>query len=266
MGLPAQLGVWDDKLHDGGLLRLWQFFTKRRGDRRWDLFLRATAVAGVIGIPIVLLFPSSVPLVWLVLIGVPANGPLSPILPTTFDPLIMEVGKYTSALSATLAALGVYMYMEFVNWHIYAWVLDWQRLANMRANRVVRWGVGRFARAPVTTILFFAMTPVPFWVVRCLAILHDYPIMRFMVATAVGRFPRFFMYAWLGAALSIPTFIIIAVIVAGAAVAIGARLVQHRPILADTILDGGDRPAEADAPAGFPREASLAASDAVSRE
>jgi hypothetical protein len=60
-----------------------------------------------------------------------------------------------------------------------------------------------------------------------------------MVATAVGRFPRFFAYAWLGSALSIPTYVIVAVIVLGAVVAIGTRIVKGEAILGDVMIDGG---------------------------
>ncbi len=91
-------------------MRVWRFFTRRRGDRRWDLFLRATGFAALFGFPILYLFPGSAPLVWLALVGVPANGPLSPILPTAFDPLIMEIGKYAPAVQVTLVAVGIYMY------------------------------------------------------------------------------------------------------------------------------------------------------------
>jgi len=222
----------------GACLKVWHFLVKPRGDRRWDMFLRATGLAALLLIPIPLLFPSTVPLVWLAIVGIPANGPLSPILPTLFDPLIIEVGKYAPTLTVTVVATAIYMYTEFVNWHIYSWVLNRDRFESFRGNRIVRWGVDRFATAPTTTTMFFAVTPLPFWVVRGLAILHHYPLRRFMVATAIGRFPRFFAYAWLGSAFSIPTYIIVAIIILGAVVAIGARVVRGEPILADVMVDG----------------------------
>lgn len=230
-------------------MKAWYFLTKPRGDRRWDLFLRATGLAALVLIPIPLLFPSTVPLVWLAIVGIPANGPLSPILPTAFDPLIIEIGKYAPAFTVTCVATGIYMYTEFLNWHIYAWVLNWERLDGFRENRWVGWGVDRFATAPITTIIFFAVTPLPFWVARSLAILHRYPLKRFMLATAVGRFPRFFVYAWLGSALSIPTYLIIAVIVLGAVVAIGARIVRGQAILGDVVIDRALEPNNRASPA-----------------
>ena len=240
---------------------VWRFFTRRRGDRRWDLFLRATGFAALFGFPILYLFPDSAPLVWLALVGVPANGPLSPILPTAFDPLIMEIGKYAPAVRVTLVAVGIYMYTEFINWHIYAWVLSWDRMAGFRRSRIVQWGVDRFAGAPMTTVIFFAVTPLPFWVVRSLAILREYSIGRFMIATAIGRFPRFFVYAWLGAAFSVPTYIIVAVIVLGGLVAVGARIAKGEAILGDTVFDGAMKgegaipPVGGDPPLAAPEDA-----------
>ena len=105
-------------------MKAWYFLTKPRGDRRWDLFLRATGLAALVLIPIPLLFPSTAPLVWLAIVGIPANSPLSPILPTAFDPLIIEIGKYAPAFTVTCVATGIYMYTEFLNWHIYVWVLN----------------------------------------------------------------------------------------------------------------------------------------------
>jgi uncharacterized membrane protein YdjX (TVP38/TMEM64 family) len=190
-----------------------------------------------------------IPLVWLAIVGIPANSPLSPILPTAFDPLIIEIGKYAPAFTVTCVATGTYMYTEFLNWYIYVWVLHWERLDRLRENRWVGWGVDRFATAPITTIIFFAATPLPFWVARSLAILHRYPLKRFMLATAAGRFPRFFVYAWLGSALSIPTYLIIAVIVLGGMVAIGVRIARGQAILEDVVIDRALEPNNRASPA-----------------
>ena len=58
-----------------------------------------------------------------------------------------------------------------------------------------------------------------------------------MLATAAGRFPRFFVYAWLGSALSIPTYLLVATIVLGGVVAIGVRIARGQAILGDVVID-----------------------------
>jgi uncharacterized membrane protein YdjX (TVP38/TMEM64 family) len=193
------------------------------GDRRWDLILRATGAAGLAGIALILLVPQSAVLVWFAVMSLPANGPLSPVIPAAFEPLIMEAAKYEHPLSVTAVGLGAYMFTEYLNWHLYAWALSRERLAGIGANRWVRWGMDRFARAPFTTIVAFAFTPLPFWVARCLAILDRYPVGKFMLATAVGRFPRILIYAWLGAILQVPTVVLAAVLVGSLLLAIPWR-------------------------------------------
>jgi uncharacterized membrane protein YdjX (TVP38/TMEM64 family) len=204
------------------------------GSRHWDLILRATGVAGIAGIVLVLLVPASAVLVWFAVMSLPANGPLSPLVPAAFEPLIMEAAKYEHPLAVTLVGLAAYMLTEYVNWHLYAWALSRERLAGVGGNRWVRWGMQRFARAPFTTVIVFAFTPLPFWVARCVAILERYPVRSFMAATAIGRFPRILIYAWLGAVLQVPTVALAAVLAASLLFAVpwrrrGARIVRPEP-------------------------------------
>jgi uncharacterized membrane protein YdjX (TVP38/TMEM64 family) len=230
----AQAGRW---------ARLRRSLVRPRGDRRWDVFLRATALAGLLGIPILVIVPNSAPLVWLAVMSLPANSPLSPLLPTFFEPLIIEAAKWSSVWAVTLVACAGYMYMEYVNWHVYAWVLNWDWLEGFRARRSVRWGVRLFARSPFWMVVVFAFTPLPFWAGRALAILHGYPLGRFMLATAVGRVPRWLLYAWFGSRMAVPVWILAAVIVIPAAVVIGGRLLRG-----ESLVEGDARPEPVEPP------------------
>jgi membrane protein YqaA with SNARE-associated domain len=211
----------------------WQVLVRPRGDARLDVFLRAAAALALLGIPIVLLFPQAVTLVWLGVLSLPANSPLSPILPTAFEPLIMEASKYEGAVPVTLVATGAYMYMEYVNWRVYGWILRWDRLDGLRTRRTVRWGIVQFARAPFWTVVVFAFTPLPFFVVRALAILHRWSVPRFMLATLLGRMPRVFLYAWFGELAKVPTWLLVALVVGGTASAVVGRLFRGEPVLAE---------------------------------
>ncbi len=226
----------------------WSFlrvFTRRLGNRRWDLFLRATGAAGLAGILIIRLLPDSAPLVWLGVLGIPANSPLSPLFPTAFEPLIMDAADHAGVWSVTLVSTAIYMYTEYLNWHLYAWVLNWERFRSASQGRWVKLGTEWFARAPFITVVVFAFTPLPFWAARSLAILHRYPLRRFMAGTAVGRLPRFLIYAWFGSMLALPTAVLLGLIFGTALIVIAARLARHRPLLAETVLDraaGEDQP------------------------
>lgn len=203
--------------------------TRPRGDRRWDLFLRATVVAALAGIPIAVAFPQAIPLVWLAVITPPMNGPLSPVMPTTYEPMLIEASKYAAPLAVALIALVGVLYMEYVNWHAYAWAIGLQRFAAIRERPWVRRSVKAFSRWPFWTVAVFAFTPLPYWVVRCLAILEGYSLRRYYAATAVGRFPRYLLYAVFGSLVPVPTWILVLVIVIPAAVIIGIKLAQGEP-------------------------------------
>ncbi len=216
---------------------------RRRGDRRWELLLRSTGVAALAGIPIVLLVPEATPLVWLVLFGIPANGPLSPVMPTAFEPLIMEAAKYNAPLVVGAVATSVYMYMEYLNFHLYRWVILRDRLAKYRNKGWVQRAVTAFGRWPFATIVVFAVTPLPFWVARILAILKRYSVPRFMAATAIGRLPRFVLYAWLGDVLHVPTWALLSVIAGGGVAVVAKRAVRGKPVFTsmDQETETGER-------------------------
>ncbi len=204
---------------------------KPRGNREWDLMLRSTAVVAVLGIPVILAFPRSVPLVWLAVLSLPASGPLGPVMPAALEPLVMEAAKYEQAIWVTLVALITYVYMEFLNWHIYRWVLDRQFLSRFRDDRRVRTAVRYFARYPFMTTVIAAATPFPCWVIRVLAILHQFPLRPYLIAIAIGRFPRIYLYAWLGGFLRIPTVVLVGVIVGSTAAVLIHRVVKrHRAV------------------------------------
>jgi hypothetical protein len=227
---------------------LWHILTKERGEAYWSAFLRATAVAALVGIPLVIYIPSSVPLVWLWLVGIPANSPIAPLFPTAFEPLMMEVVKYVPVLTTTIVATLIFVYMEFINWYVYAWVLNWDRFDAFRSHRWVRWGVKSYSRAPLRTVFVFAATPIPFWIVRGLAILHRTAFVPYMVAMSLGRFPRLLLYAWLGSKIRIPTSLLVTAAVGTGALVIGWRLLRREPLLKNTILDHARTNIEAPSP------------------
>ncbi len=212
-----------------------------RGDRRWDWFLRGTVVVALVGIGLAMVLPQSIPLVWLAVLGIPANSPLSPILPTAFEPVIIEAAKFASPLSVSFVATGIYMYTEYINWYLYAWVLHTERAAWLTQQTWVKKSVSYFARAPFVSVIVFAFTPLPFWAARGLAILQRYPLPPFLVATAIGRWPRFFLYAWLGSAVHIPVWALLAVIAGGALAVVGGRVARGEKVLSETVLDARDR-------------------------
>jgi membrane protein YqaA with SNARE-associated domain len=210
------------------IAQAWRGLIQPRGSREWDLVLRSTGAIALVGIPLALSFPRLIPLIWLAVVSLPASGPLGPVMPAALEPLVMEAAKYEKAIWVTLVALSTYVYMEFLNWHIYRWVLHRDMLSGFRNHRRVQTAVKYFAKYPFTTTVVGAATPFPCWVIRVLAVLHQYPLRPYLIATGIGRFPRIYLYAWLGAWLRVPTWALVTVIVGSTAVVLVWRFVKKR--------------------------------------
>jgi membrane protein YqaA with SNARE-associated domain len=217
--------------------RVLQVLFSPRGDRRWDIFIRATGLAALICIPLAIYFPSTMPIIWLIVLGVPVTGPLSPIFPAGFEPLIMEVAKYQPVLVVALAALAVYMYSEYLNWYVYKWILGLKYLKGFVSKKWVMRATEYFARWPFAAVVVFALTPLPVWVVRILAILDDYSLKRYMSAMAIGRFFRVLIYAWIGMKVKAPSSILFAVALGTALIVVVMRLKRKERVLADGVID-----------------------------
>jgi uncharacterized membrane protein YdjX (TVP38/TMEM64 family) len=209
------------------LRRFGQMLVRPYGDRAWDLMVRSIGVVALVGIPIALLFPRSIPLIWLAIVSLPASGPLGPVMPAALEPIVMEAAKYEAAIWVTLVALVSYVYMEFLNRHIYRWVLDREALSRFRNHRRVQTAVRYFAKYPFMTVVIGAATPFPCWVLRILAVLHHYPMRPYLIAIALGRFPRIYLYAWLGSFLQIPTVVLLAVVVGSTGAVLLHRLYKR---------------------------------------
>jgi MoaA/NifB/PqqE/SkfB family radical SAM enzyme/uncharacterized membrane protein YdjX (TVP38/TMEM64 family) len=199
--------------------------TRPRAEGRWTLFVRGTGLVGLIGIPVLLIWPDLGPLVCFGLLAVPANSLVGPLVPISFELLIVEAAKYDSAVAVTAVATAVYMYMEYLNWHLYRWILSFDRLAALKERRWAKRSIHAFSRFPFLTVVLFAFTPLPFWAVRAVAVLGNYNISRFMLATMVGRAPRFYIYAWAGSLLQVPTVLLVLAFVVAA---VGISMTRSR--------------------------------------
>lgn len=201
---------------------------RKRGNRSADVFIRGTGAFAAIAIPFALWLPASIPLLWLILVGLPLTGPLSPLFPTGFEPVVMEVGTYCPPLLVAVAGSFVFAYMEILNWQVYKWVLARRSLAQLQEKPWLQRYIGLFARYPFAAVVFAAATPFPFWAVRILAIWKNYNFGRYVLALAIGRLPRTFFYAWLGEKLQVPTQWLLAAMLAGLVVALLLRAFNTR--------------------------------------
>lgn len=204
--------------------------TRRIGSPTADRVLWGSAIAAVIVLVLALAAPELAPLVLFLLLTIWTNGPYSPVLPATYEPIIMLFGKLYPPLLIGLVATTGTIYVEYLNYWLYAAGAD--RLPDrIRASpmlaRIERW----YARAPFATVVVAAFTPLPYWLVRVLSALTRYPVRRHLVATAIGRFPRLWFFAAIATPLGIPTswLVLASVVVLGVMVLIAGVRALRRP-------------------------------------
>ncbi|MFQ5688886.1 MAG: VTT domain-containing protein [Gemmatimonadota bacterium] len=207
--------------------RVWAFLIRRRGNALWDWVVRGTGVLGLVGIPLVLYAPRTGPLVAFVMTTIWVNGPISPIMPATYEPVLMLFGRvYPPPLIASLGALGI-LYVEFLTYQMYRKLLGLDQLRQARESRLTHSVVRLFRRAPFFSVWLCALTPLPFWAVQILSPLSGYPVQRHLLATLLGRFPRLWLLAALGLWWQVPASYLIGGAGIASLLAIGIGAGRH---------------------------------------
>ncbi len=201
--------------------------TRRHGDALWDGVLRVTGLAALAAIPLTLWVQDAGGLVGFFLVTVWVNGPMSPFLPSTYEPILMLVGRiYQPLLVAIVGVIGT-IYVEKLNYYLYKHLLRTRALEGFRQSRTVERVRRLFMRAPFFTIWLCSWSIIPYWPVRFLSPLAGYNVWRHLFATFLGRFPRLWLFAALGAWLSVSMTVLVAVSVGSIIIALLIYLIRQ---------------------------------------
>jgi membrane protein YqaA with SNARE-associated domain len=166
-------------------------------------YVRLAGILAAAGIGISLVWPEAAALVPYVGLAIWFNGPPSVVIPAGFEPVLLLYGElYPPLLVAALGVAGNVV-IESVNYRIFVAAADSTALRRVHASRAVRWLARGFGRAPFAVVAVIAAA-LPLWTARTMAALSAYSHWRYLAATGLGRFPRFFLFASIGAALGIP--------------------------------------------------------------
>lgn len=174
--------------------------------RSFYLCLCAIVAAGAV---LVLVVPRLAGLFLLGLYCIPTNS----IFPLPHEPGVLYFAQFYDPLWIAIAATIASVVMSFAD---YAMVEAWMRhprLGAVQHTRLFKWAVRWMKRWPFAIIVLFSLTPLPISVVRILAPASGYPVSRYIAAQIVGRMPRFFLLAWLGAAVEFPTWVLVAIFI-----------------------------------------------------
>jgi hypothetical protein len=205
-------------------------FRRRYGNLAWDGVLRASGLAALVSIPLVFTLPQAAPLVGFALVTIWVNGPLAPFLPATYEPILILYGRLYPPVFIGLLGIVCTIYVEYLNYHLYRHILHIDALSGMRDSKTIRRISSLFLRAPFFTVWLCSWSPLPYWTVRFMSPLAGYPVSRHLVATFLGRFPRLWFFAALGAFWNVDIKILIWISVGSIILAIVVWLLKgQRP-------------------------------------
>ncbi len=201
---------------------------RRYGNPQWDAVLRATGVIALAAIYPVIRWPDVAGLVAFLCITIFVNGPLAPLLPATYEPVLMIAGRAYPPLLIGLIGIAGTLYIEYVNYYLYRAVLFHPKLDRARDHGLVRRTVALFEKSPFLAVWLCSWSPLPYWAVRFLAPLADYPVRPYLVATFLGRMPRLWFFAALGPMIPVGTQWLVMITATMIVVAVAVAMHRHR--------------------------------------
>jgi uncharacterized membrane protein YdjX (TVP38/TMEM64 family) len=182
---------------------------RKRGTPQWDAVLRGTGVIALLAIYPASRMPEVAALAGFVGVTLLLNGPLSPVLPAAYEPVLITMGRLHAPLLIALLGIAAILYVELLNYHLYRAVLLHERMHGFRGNRIVCATLRLFERAPFFCVWLCAWSPLPYWAVRFLAPMSGYPARRYLLATFLGRMPRLWFFAALGPFIPLSTGVLL---------------------------------------------------------
>ncbi len=164
--------------------------------------LTACAIAGAL---IDAFWPRAAGLFIFALYSIPANS----IVPVPHEPGLLYFAKYYDPVWIAVAGTVGTAVAAFADYEVVERAMRHPRIRGARETKLYKWSVKWLMRLPFATIVLFALTPLPIYVVRVLAPASGYPVGRYVLALMVGRFPRFLAVAWFGHTFPLPTWFLI---------------------------------------------------------
>ena len=120
-----------------------------------------------------------------------------------------RIGIWETALLATAGTVAA----SLADYRLFAGMISRAGMRLTSISRPARFLVRQFAHAPFAIIAASGITPLPFFPFKVLAFTSRYPLAPYLTAVTLGRLPRYLILAWLGVALELPAWLLIAAFV-----------------------------------------------------
>ena len=208
----------------------------------WRRIVQAAGLVALTAALLVAVVPGMTTLVVFVLLTLWCHGPLSPLLPAAYEPVLLGYGRLFPPLALAITGAVVSTAIEYLNYHLYQRLLRVECLDRILRSPATRRLTQPFFRRPFLTVWLCVFTPLPDWGARVLASHSGYSVRRYLTAVLLARLPRFWLLAALGFHLHLGTGAVLAIAAASAVVTlIGLSRRQHgmaspKPALPSCVL------------------------------
>lgn len=129
------------------------------------------------------------------------------------EPILIYFGKFYTPFTVAIIAIISTLLTEALNYSAFKYITDTQIFQKVSHKKTVTKIIKLFQKSPFLAIWIAAFTPIPFYPFRFLVVLASYPLARYLLALFLSRTPRFYILAYLGHAINIPDYLLVALFV-----------------------------------------------------
>jgi len=194
---------------------------------KWKILTLAIIILNLLVFFLTLCFNRLRPLLGLFYYSTLCNSPFGWFFPMQ-EPMLMLYGNlYHPWVVASTSGIATLM-IELINYQILVPICNLKQLQPFKKKRFYLILEGYFSKIPFITIAFVGFTPVPHAPFRILAVLANYSVIRYAIATFVGRAPFYYLVAMTGKVLNIPNYVYVIATVIAIIVALVFRIVRRQ--------------------------------------
>jgi phosphatidylglycerophosphate synthase/membrane protein DedA with SNARE-associated domain len=141
---------------------------------------------------------------------------------------LLYASQFYDPFTITATVLSALLLAELANYHTIKAIGTLPQINRVLQNRNARKIIDWFNKAPFQATVVAAFTPIPFFPIRLLAPLGNYPLPKYIGAVALGRAPRIFILAMLGVSVSFPTWFLILIAIIPLGIIAWKLFVSHK--------------------------------------
>lgn len=173
--------------------------------RTW-LLTGIMIVLGVVGVWMMTTKPTKLPYLTVFFYSIPSNAGIS-LFP--HEPVLIWCGKFMNLWVLSAVAAAGTLVSAFLDYRIFAKVLNLKYSGRYKSTDMYRKAHRWFYRMPFISLVVAGFTPIPFFPFKFMVYSSRYPLWKYMIAVAVGRFPRYYLLATVGKVFQVPDWLII---------------------------------------------------------